>query len=338
MNKKVRSILAVGLLVAAVAIFFLIDALNKRTLFSDSPYVGNTAGNIYNLGLFCEQGGTVYFSNHDDDGTLYTMTSDLTQVEKLYTDKVRYINVDENYVYYSRVNNLKETGSKGIFVFRNNGIYRLTKSGNDIKMLYMDPSGQSILYRNRVYYQYYNEKNGLNLHSIGIDGKDETAITEDMTEPAGVYSDWIYFSDPTNSKLYRMSLDNYSISLFADLKVFMPIPTDRGIYYISVSDNYGIYCVGYGGTEPVKLVDGICSTFNLSADGRYLFYQKDGDDTKGVHRYSIETGEDILLLSGDYKWFNVAADRLFFYSFDEASVYVYSPSTGVLPFSPGRSD
>ncbi|MBP5159330.1 MAG: DUF5050 domain-containing protein [Lachnospiraceae bacterium] len=338
MNKKVRSILAVCLLVAAVAIFFLVDALNKRTLFSDSSSTGNTPANIYNDGLFCEKDGVIYFSNHDDDGTLYTMKPDLSDVEKLYSDKVRYLNADENYVYYSRINNLKETGSKGIFVFRNNGIYRLTKSGNDIKMLYMDPSGQSMLYKNRVYYQYYNEENGLNLHSVGIDGKGDEAITEDMTEPAGMTADWIYFSDPTDSRLYRMSLTDHAVSLFANAKVYMPVPSDLGIYYISVSDNYGIYRMGYGSSEPVKLVDGICSTFNLSNDGRYLFYQRDGSDDNGVHRYSLDTGDDVLLLSGDYKWLNVAADRLFFYSFDETQVYVYSPSTGVLPFSPGKDD
>ena len=51
--------------------------------------VGNTAGNLYNSGLFCEYDGTVYFSNAADNGALYSMNVDETEVKKLNTLKYK---------------------------------------------------------------------------------------------------------------------------------------------------------------------------------------------------------------------------------------------------------
>ena len=43
----------------------------------NSSYVnGNTAGNLYNAGLFCESDGEVFFSNTNDNGRLYAIDAD----------------------------------------------------------------------------------------------------------------------------------------------------------------------------------------------------------------------------------------------------------------------
>ena len=65
---------------------------------------GNTAGNLYNGGLFCEYDGTVYFSNPSDGGKLYSMSPDGSNLAKLCDDTVSYINADEHYLYYVRNN------------------------------------------------------------------------------------------------------------------------------------------------------------------------------------------------------------------------------------------
>ena len=61
---------------------------------------GNTAGNLYNGGLFCESEGVIYFSNLYDDGCLYSMLPDETDIKKLSTSRVTSINADSNYLYY----------------------------------------------------------------------------------------------------------------------------------------------------------------------------------------------------------------------------------------------
>ncbi len=76
----------------------------------NSSYVnGNTAGNLYNAGLFCESDGEVFFSNTNDNGRLYAMNIDGSNIHKLSNDTAMYINADKNYVYYVRNNNQKIT-------------------------------------------------------------------------------------------------------------------------------------------------------------------------------------------------------------------------------------
>ena len=62
-----------------------------RTYFNTSYVNGNTAGNLYNNGLFCEHDGTIYFSNPDDNYHLYSMDITGGNVKKLQNDIVSYI-------------------------------------------------------------------------------------------------------------------------------------------------------------------------------------------------------------------------------------------------------
>ena len=58
--------------VILAGIIFFITALGgafymtQRTVFNDAYETGNTAGNLNNKGLFCEQNGIVFFSNAYD--------------------------------------------------------------------------------------------------------------------------------------------------------------------------------------------------------------------------------------------------------------------------------
>ena len=53
----------------------------------NSSYVnGNTAGNLYNAGLFCESDGEVFFSNTNDNGRLYAINIDGGKIQKRSND------------------------------------------------------------------------------------------------------------------------------------------------------------------------------------------------------------------------------------------------------------
>ena len=76
----------------------------------NSGYVnGNSAGNLYNGGLFCESNGTVFFSNPSDNHRLYSMNPDGSDMKKLSDDTVSYIYADDHYVYYVRNNKSEDT-------------------------------------------------------------------------------------------------------------------------------------------------------------------------------------------------------------------------------------
>ena len=76
MKKKISIIIAVIVIIALIAAAAIFHYLSNRTHFNEGYVNGNTAGNLYNGGLFCEYDGTVYFSNPSDGGKLYSMSPD----------------------------------------------------------------------------------------------------------------------------------------------------------------------------------------------------------------------------------------------------------------------
>ena len=149
-KKLATSIIAIIIIIGFV---LTISSLSKTTP-STPGYLGNTAGNIYNSGLFCENDGYIYFSNFSDDGNLYRMTTDFTKFEKLHNDKVAYINADEHYIYYVR-QNYKRITSDTLFKAYACGICRLNKDGTRFKSITSDYAAMTVLYDNNLYFQIF---------------------------------------------------------------------------------------------------------------------------------------------------------------------------------------
>ncbi len=98
MKKAIGIIIAV-LVVIAIAGISIYSVLDNKIKYNDSYVNGNSAGNLYNAGLFCESNGTVFFANPDDNYRLYSMDLDGSNLKKLCSDTAMYINADDNYVY-----------------------------------------------------------------------------------------------------------------------------------------------------------------------------------------------------------------------------------------------
>ena len=58
MKKKISIIIAVIVIIALIAAAAIFHYLSNRTHFNEGYVNGNTAGNLYNGGLFCEYDGT----------------------------------------------------------------------------------------------------------------------------------------------------------------------------------------------------------------------------------------------------------------------------------------
>ena len=103
MKRKVITILSI-LCIAALCIgtAIAISASHKIKLNPDYV-VGNTAGNLYNGGTFCEDDEYVYFSNAYDNGALYRMRPDESDMKKLVSTQVSSINSGGDYLYYTCV-------------------------------------------------------------------------------------------------------------------------------------------------------------------------------------------------------------------------------------------
>ena len=63
--KKRLPIIIIAVLVVVFAGLGFYSHQKSKIKYNTSYVNGNTAGNLYNAGLFCEKNGTVYFANPD---------------------------------------------------------------------------------------------------------------------------------------------------------------------------------------------------------------------------------------------------------------------------------
>ena len=167
---KLMAILAISAVIIISG--FTVMFFTQRVRMNDGYVTGNTAGNLNNKGLFCESDGVVYFSNAYDNGCLYSMNPDGTNMKKLTSSGVTSINADSHYLYYFLDSG--QTGDK--FVQRNYGIYRSKLNGKNPKCLKRGNAIALQLCGNYLYYQNfdnYNE-NGTELFKIKIDKSEDT--------------------------------------------------------------------------------------------------------------------------------------------------------------------
>lgn len=297
----------------------------NRTYFNEEDELGNTSGNIYNGGLYSEQDGYIYFSNDKDDGSLYVMTSDCSGFKKIHDDKTVFINVDENYIYYLRANNTRESNTGSILMFNNSGIYRINHNGGDIKSITSNPGSYLTLRGNYLYFQRYEVGVGLNLYRYQIDGKKERLLIEDAVVPATVIDNSLYYTGYSyDQNISRIDLSSFTTGTVYEGNFAYPIFRDDYIYYIDVAEGYTINRMKLDGSERTVLVQERCSTYNITNSGKYLYYQVDDQENSHISRMDLSTMASETLLEGNYKQINVTNYFVFFRDFSETETYIQS--------------
>lgn len=323
MLKMIRNVLIALVVLTAAAVIGIYFYNNGRTYYNEESEIGNTAGNIYNGGLFCEQDGKIYFSNPSADGALYVMSSDCTNFKKIRDDKAVYINADETYVYYVRANNTREDDKGGFLVFYNTGVFRIKHNGSDLKAFTGNPGAYLTLKGNNIYFQRYDVEIGLYLYKYQIDGDLERCLIKDAVIPAAVIDNTLYYAGYSKDhNLNGMDLSSFTTHPIIEGSFLNPIFLGDYIYYINVDDNYKIYRMNKDGSEQTKLVDYRTFTYNITNSGKYLYYQIDDSANNGIHRLNLETMEDENLKTGNFKEINVTGNYVFFNEYDDSNTYM----------------
>lgn len=321
----VKKVLIFLLLITVSAIAGITIYSSERTFLNEETEVGNTAGNIYNGGLFCEQDGKIYFSNDNDDGSLYVMNSDCTNIEKVHYDKAIYINVDENYIYYVRANNTRENSSGSILMFNNTGMYRINRNGKKLKLISSNPGSYLTLKGNDVYYQHYDVNAGLFLYRNKTDGKLERLLLKEAVIPSAVIGNRLYYAGfNSDHNINYLDLESFTTGTYIEGNLAYPIFFGDYIYYLDLSNNYSVNRMNLDGSDPVVLVEERCSAYNITNSGKYLYYQVDDRENSKICRLNLETMESEVLLEGNYKQIHVTEKYVFFKEFDNTYTFIVS--------------
>ena len=120
------------------------------------------------------------------------MNKDLTNLTQLSNAQVKYPNSAGNYLYYFQENS---SASEGLgYVRRVTGVFRSKKNGKDAECLKRNPSGIITLVDNSLYYQNYNNTEGITLYKINLDKSDDMQLYDYIINQSSVINNKLYFN------------------------------------------------------------------------------------------------------------------------------------------------
>ena len=166
--------------------------INTITYYNDSGTNGNTIGNLYGNGLFCETDGVVYFANPNDFDRLYKMNPDETDIEIVANDSVYFINADPHYLYYSRNGN-RDYSQMSFLNVNVESLCRMTKRNGKILILDDANCNALSLAGNRVVYYHYDSEDATSVYIVNIDGTDRKQLSKSSIDPRCMVGEKLYY-------------------------------------------------------------------------------------------------------------------------------------------------
>ena len=297
--------------------------MTQRTVPNDSYETGNTAGNLNNKGLFCEQDGIVYFSNAYDNNVLYSMNADETNIRRIGDVGVSSLNADPERIYYSQTGSAEGSGLG--YVRSTNGMYRCNHYGKDTYCYTRDPVGILALSGNHLYFQHYEVETGAYLDVTPIDKKSTNPLLYSMVSPAGVNGSTIYYAgNDADHYLYALDTNTNTSTLVWEKQVWNPVYQDGYIYFMDLRSNYELHRYDLASGEEQVLSTDRLDYFNVY--GNVIYYQKSSTTSPALKRINIDgTGEEIVK-EGVFESVNITSQYAYFNAFD-APTPVYHQST-----------
>ena len=328
MNTKasiIRRVIAVVVVIAAIVILIVTFYFRgKVTLYSDETTTGNTSGNLLNGGLFCEVDDTIYFANPYDQNKLYRMDKDMSNVKKVIDDKVSYLNGAGRYLFYTRRNDQLKSDANAILSLSTTGLFRMNISTGSVKSLYDDPTQIACLYGNNIYYQHYDQKDGLRLHSVVIDGSEDKELLKEGASPYAVSGGRIYYSGiDGNHNIHSMNTDGSDSQTIYEGNCTSVTKHGDYLYFMNADQNYCLCRIAVNGGSPETLIGQQIATYNISDDGNTIYYQLDnGTSENGLYAYNISANESKLLAEGNFNYLHLTSEYLFYEDYDGSKAYV----------------
>lgn len=311
MKKKIIAISVILVLILSAAGIAVYQNHQKKQRYNDSYVNGNTAGNLYNYGMFCEHNGTVYFSNPNDNYRLYSMNEEGEELKKLCDDSVAFINADDNYVYYVRRNaNFNTTLSS--FNLSTNGLCCYNLRSKKVTILDNDPSMYVSLIGNYLYYIHYNTDNASTLYRIKIDGTEQEEIDRNPYFTCSTNGRFFYFNGLTNNhNIYQMDTISKNAKLICEGNYWMPSADNEYIYFLDCEQNYALVRLGLTDETPKVIIKDRIETYNVHGDT--IYFQKNnlnGDSALCSVKTDGSNYKEIK--KGDYNQLNVTSNYVYF--------------------------
>lgn len=313
--KYAKRFLVFFLIAAAILGFAGYRYYTGRTYFNTSYVNGNTAGNLYNNGLFCEHDGTIYFSNPDDNYHLYSMDITGGNVKKLQNDIVSYINADDHYVYYVR-NNISKSGDLSFLHLNANSLCRYDLKTKKVLVLDPEPSIYASLIGNYIYYIHYDTATASSLYRIKIDGSEKEQINKSPLFTCSANGQYFYYNGlDSDHNIYQMDTSTNSSNLICEGNYWMPSADNDNIYFLDCDQNYTLVRLNRSQEKPVSVTSDRIECYNIY--GETIYFQRNNlDDDAALCSIKTDGSDYQVIQQGNYTNLNVTAGYVYFTAVD----------------------
>lgn len=319
--------------VAFIIIFILLtvaSVLRSRLASNPVGTIGNSAGNLNNKGLFCEQDGTVYFSNAADNGRLYAMNADETNIRKLSDLHVQNILIGGNYLYFFQLGASGEAGIGNVISV--SSFNRSNLKGKDVTALTRDTVITAQLVDNDLYLL-TSAPGGCRFIKMKTDKSETVTLADYEINPSCAVNGLIYYNG-TRSNHYLYALDTATGSSRELWKgnIWEPVAEGDYVYYMDVENDYRLCRYSMSQNIIEVLTNDRVDCFNLGYG--YIYYQKNGD-TPQLKCMRTDGTEVMVVAEGNYTNINMTSQYVYFQEFGYESSLYHSPlgSMGFSQFS-----
>lgn len=326
-SKKTEVILIITV-VAIMALMILGIFISSLDLSpkNDETAVGNTAGNLYNGGYFCEYEDKVYFIYPQEQYQICVMSKDGT-IKSLGFNNAFSLNIQNGYLYYSKNNALSDSNSflEGIRY----GIYRITLKNNRLKSLSSSLSPYICLSGNNIYFQEYTDTS-LYFSKISLRKPYKAERISNIGYPiACADNGYLYYTELNgNHNVYRYDTKENRSSLFYSGNYTQCIYMDGILYIIDVGDGYALKKIDMNTNEVTVLTSDRCVNYNVYQN--IVFYEIENPDTGryGLYRNNTDGTNEELVSSSPCMNINITSDYTYFQYFTDASTLYRTPTFG----------
>jgi hypothetical protein len=256
---------------------------------------GNSSGNIINLGIVAQRDDLIYYSNYSDEGKLYKIKEDGSNITKISNDASLYINIMEDWVYYFNYSD----GGK---------LYKIKIDGTGRTKLNDDVSQQVTVLNEWIYYVNASDNN--RIYKIRTNGTSRTKVNNDSSVNINVVDAYIYYTNLSDAnKIYKIKTDGLGrVKLNNDQSGFINV-ADGWIYYANASDSQKIYKITTNGTDKTKVKDQEALFINVK--NGYIYYSNAYGNNL-LSRIKIDGTEETMLNESESIFFNVINDYIYF--------------------------
>lgn len=327
MSNTSRNIILIAAAVLLLGFAIIFTAYHSHSYNIAEGEIGNTAGNLNNTGLFCEKEGIVFFANPYDDGNLYKMNADQSDIELVYTLKAKYINVGDDTVFFygQPASVAKGLGS----VVTKPGIYKVRSDGKKLKELTGITSQNMLLVGNNLYYQHYTSKESTTFHVMQLPGGKDKELLNYMINPDCYYDGKFYFNGMYDDHyLYSYDVSTGAVDTIWEGDCWFPVYDGNYVYYMDVYNDYRLCRYSIPQNTIEILSNERLDCFNVYED--VIYYQVSSERQPALKRMRTDGSEVVTIAEGVFNNINITSTYTYFYEYGKERVVFCTPTKGAI--------